>query len=227
LREFHAKHFPGAPIPEHFFQETGPPAEEEYVDYEDDGLGYYEDGVKRTLTDEQIALFRHTEIQTILRERRLKREAGDSEEPESKTLATAETQHAVPAFGAALPASLPTEDSRGSEQSVDDIPTTPQTIATPKSPDKNDFDDRVKDGRVEKPKNQWKKMSHNQRQHKNAKSRKAHKKRKKEERRTRREGEGSVTSKQTEEDQESDEWDPWHQANGPDAQKAIPVDLDY
>ncbi|KUI58148.1 hypothetical protein VP1G_05435 [Cytospora mali] len=39
--------------------------EEEYED--DDGLGYYPDGVKRTLTDEQIAMFRHSEIQTLLK----------------------------------------------------------------------------------------------------------------------------------------------------------------
>ena len=40
------------------------------VDYEDeeDDLGYYDDGVKRTLTDEQIAIFRHSEIQTLRRQ---------------------------------------------------------------------------------------------------------------------------------------------------------------
>lgn len=32
---------------------------------EDDGLGYYEDGVKRTLTDEQIAIFRHSELREL------------------------------------------------------------------------------------------------------------------------------------------------------------------
>lgn len=37
---------------------------------DDDGLGYYHDGVKRTLTDEQIAIFRHSEIESILRENR-------------------------------------------------------------------------------------------------------------------------------------------------------------
>lgn len=36
---------------------------------EDDGLGYYPDGVKRTLTDEQIAMFRHSEIQNLLKSR--------------------------------------------------------------------------------------------------------------------------------------------------------------
>lgn len=49
--------------------------EEEYYDQdyeegdEDDGLGYYADGVKRTLTDEQIAMFRHSEIHALHRAR--------------------------------------------------------------------------------------------------------------------------------------------------------------
>ncbi|KAI1761245.1 hypothetical protein GGR53DRAFT_469536 [Hypoxylon sp. FL1150] len=40
---------------------------EEYYEEEDDGLGYYPDGVKRTLTDEQIAIFRHSEIESLRR----------------------------------------------------------------------------------------------------------------------------------------------------------------
>lgn len=48
----------------------------------DDGLGYYADGVKRTLTDEQIAIFRYSEIQRLLRERRARREA-DAEKDNS------------------------------------------------------------------------------------------------------------------------------------------------
>lgn len=32
-------------------------------------MGFYEDGAKRTLTDEQIAIFRHSEIQGLIRER--------------------------------------------------------------------------------------------------------------------------------------------------------------
>ncbi|EJP69797.1 uncharacterized protein BBA_01762 [Beauveria bassiana ARSEF 2860] len=39
---------------------------EEYWEEEDD-LGYYDDGVKRTLTDEQIAIFRHSEIRELER----------------------------------------------------------------------------------------------------------------------------------------------------------------
>lgn len=36
---------------------------------DEDGLGYYPDGVKRTLTDEQIAMFRHSETQALHRAR--------------------------------------------------------------------------------------------------------------------------------------------------------------
>ncbi|KAL2127214.1 hypothetical protein VTI74DRAFT_11084 [Chaetomium olivicolor] len=43
--------------------------EEEYYEEEDDGLGYYPDGVKRTLTDEQIAIFRHSELEALRRAR--------------------------------------------------------------------------------------------------------------------------------------------------------------
>lgn len=43
--------------------------EDYYEDEEDDGLGYYSDGVKRTLTDEQIAMFRHSELQALDRAR--------------------------------------------------------------------------------------------------------------------------------------------------------------
>ncbi|KAL9121017.1 MAG: hypothetical protein Q9187_002431 [Circinaria calcarea] len=46
---------------------------------DDDGLGWYPDGVKRTLTDEQIAMFRHSEIQAILRAERHRREMKSSD----------------------------------------------------------------------------------------------------------------------------------------------------
>lgn len=36
---------------------------------EEDGLGYYADGVKRTLTDEQIEIFRHSELHALEREK--------------------------------------------------------------------------------------------------------------------------------------------------------------
>ncbi|EFQ85340.1 hypothetical protein CFE70_001268 [Pyrenophora teres f. teres 0-1] len=79
LRAFHAKHFPHAPAPEHILYGVEPEAQvaEEYYDEADDGLGYYPDDTKRTLTDEQIAMFRHSEIQAILRKRRLRKEDGE------------------------------------------------------------------------------------------------------------------------------------------------------
>ncbi|KAI1827175.1 hypothetical protein F4861DRAFT_494303 [Xylaria intraflava] len=45
--------------------------EEEY----DDGLGYYPDGVKRTLTDEQVAIFRHSELEALRRAERASKSA--------------------------------------------------------------------------------------------------------------------------------------------------------
>ena len=41
---------------------------------EDDGLAYYEDGVKRTLTDEQIEVFRRSEIKQLVEQGRLPKE---------------------------------------------------------------------------------------------------------------------------------------------------------
>lgn len=77
---FHATHFGGTST-EHFAQQFLGPVENTYEQgVEDDGLGYYPDGVKRTLTDEQIAIFRHSEIQTILRKRRHAAESGENAE---------------------------------------------------------------------------------------------------------------------------------------------------
>ena len=71
--------------------------EDEYSkDVEDDGLGYYEDGTKRTLSDEQIAIFRHSEIQALLRDRRHAAEAAQDEEDGRKRGAPLEKQNEVP-----------------------------------------------------------------------------------------------------------------------------------
>ncbi|KAF2836390.1 hypothetical protein M501DRAFT_987551 [Patellaria atrata CBS 101060] len=75
LRAFHQKHFPEAPAPSSFVWTAEQSSDAE----EDDDLGYYPDGVKRTLTDEQIKIFRHSEIQQLLHERRLEREQEVSE----------------------------------------------------------------------------------------------------------------------------------------------------
>ncbi|KAJ0414290.1 hypothetical protein BJY00DRAFT_295413 [Aspergillus carlsbadensis] len=78
LQHFQAKHFSNTGN-----TQTLAPVHESYDDNDngngngdddDDGLGYYPDGVKRTLTDEQIRIFRHSEIHAILRERQIKQE---------------------------------------------------------------------------------------------------------------------------------------------------------
>lgn len=92
MYHFHIKHF-GRPGSDCATQsgpkqnETTLPSDEGGLNedgtyYEDDdGLGYYPDGVKRTLTDDQIAIFRHSEIYSLVRKRQIQKEnrnAGDS-----------------------------------------------------------------------------------------------------------------------------------------------------
>lgn len=66
LLAFQALHFGDDAHPETWFVDS-----EDALAYdpaeEDDGLGWYEDGVKRTLTDEQIEMFRHTEMEQLRR----------------------------------------------------------------------------------------------------------------------------------------------------------------
>ncbi|UPK98365.1 hypothetical protein LCI18_009300 [Fusarium solani-melongenae] len=92
LFAFHEAHFSQAAIAsfgttfitpsdqEHSQDDTSYDAWEE----EDDGLGYYPDGVKRTLTDEQIEIFRHSELEA-LRKKQAKesdtKTVGSSDEP--------------------------------------------------------------------------------------------------------------------------------------------------
>ncbi|KFY01064.1 hypothetical protein V490_01103 [Pseudogymnoascus sp. VKM F-3557] len=71
LADFFTKHFSGY-SKDHFATTF---LAEGLAEEEDDNLGYYEDGVKRTLTDEQIAMFRRTEIETLVREKRRSDEA--------------------------------------------------------------------------------------------------------------------------------------------------------
>jgi hypothetical protein len=210
LRAFHTKHFATAPVPAQFFVQ--PEAEtinddaEEYAE-ESDGLGYYEDGVQRTLTDEQIALFRHTEIQMILRERRRKRDAEEFSEGE-----------ATPEPNAGKPSEI------GHEPEDGELPSTPSYRPSATAPStKSGPHNKVQTGRVEK-QSQWKTTNAKQ-QRKNARSRKANREKKKIEKK--KHHNGSAVSGQAEDDGESDEWDPWHQANGPDNQKDNTVDLDY
>ncbi|CAG8330741.1 unnamed protein product [Penicillium salamii] len=81
LQAFQNKHFPGEPQTQPSFLENDLATDED--------LGYYPDGVKRTLTDEQIEMFRHSEIHTLLRERQLQT---DNAEYEARTKLAAQAE---------------------------------------------------------------------------------------------------------------------------------------
>lgn len=74
LKQFHAMHFTGQPVPDisnvHIQRSLDHQVEPENAEMYDDGLGYYEDGVERTLTDDQIKMFRNSELQRLLAARR-------------------------------------------------------------------------------------------------------------------------------------------------------------
>ncbi|RBR23448.1 uncharacterized protein FIESC28_03630 [Fusarium coffeatum] len=76
LFAFHEAHFSQVALASFGNDFIDPPSQDE-VQYdaagdsweEDDGLGYYSDGVKRTLTDEQIEIFRHSELEALRKEK--------------------------------------------------------------------------------------------------------------------------------------------------------------
>jgi hypothetical protein len=75
---------------------------EEAIEYQpefDDGLGWYEDGVKRTLTDEEIAVFRRTEEWQLERAKQKLREKAERAQEADMTAAQDASQNAeeVPA----------------------------------------------------------------------------------------------------------------------------------
>ncbi|KAG9230171.1 hypothetical protein BJ875DRAFT_165466 [Amylocarpus encephaloides] len=129
LSSFHGSHF-GPDSIEHFSQNFLGPVEEQRDEYyqEDGELGYYEDGVKRTLTDEQIAIFRHSEIESLLRDRRHIAEARASEDPESKE----------PSLARATTASEDIEDGELEEES------TPTMIGPIAPPGKSSYNNKKK-----------------------------------------------------------------------------------
>jgi hypothetical protein len=85
LTEFHLTHFPSQPVPNISSASAQSKLEQnnhvarKWTGEHDDGLGYYEDGVKRTLTANQIQIFRHSEIQRLLAARRREAEVRDYE----------------------------------------------------------------------------------------------------------------------------------------------------
>ncbi|GKZ38774.1 hypothetical protein AbraIFM66950_011238 [Aspergillus brasiliensis] len=127
LHAFQAKHFPGSNIiaahqtqpvtdttttlPETNYNEGQYYWEEE--EWEDD-LGYYPDGVKRTLTDEQIRIFRHSEIHALRREKEL-REEEEADAVAAAAAEAAERESAV-AAGADAGADANTKTGARTEQ---------------------------------------------------------------------------------------------------------------
>lgn len=74
LLAFHQAHFSSSGVQRFsadFFTsaEQSNTADDDAFEEDEDDLGYYADGVKRTLTNEQIAMFRHSEIQALRRQR--------------------------------------------------------------------------------------------------------------------------------------------------------------
>ncbi|OOQ89869.1 hypothetical protein PEBR_08036 [Penicillium brasilianum] len=77
LQAFQAAHFLGHHQPLH--APAAEPVVEDELYADEDDLGYYPDGVKRTLTDEQIRIFRHSEIHALLRKRQLEQDEAEYE----------------------------------------------------------------------------------------------------------------------------------------------------
>lgn len=207
LRAFHAKRFPLASAPGDFLHEVGGRVEaetetvEEYHEEEDD-LGYYSDGAKRTLTDQQIAMFRHSEVQAIIRKRTLRREDGElSEDDDASADPRLDTGTSVSPYATTPANACSTAD----------------TGAT----------DKVHSGRVEKPKTQQWATSSARTKAKNKKNRNKYKVKKREIRMQKEQSKENGQINEHDDGSESDEWDPWHQARGPDVQTAPSLDLDY
>ncbi|KAH9906486.1 hypothetical protein F4778DRAFT_778879 [Xylariomycetidae sp. FL2044] len=107
IQSFHEVHFSSAAIDlfdAEFLQPHNAPRydDADYDDYDgyydveeeeyDDGLGYYSDGVKRTLTDEQIAIFRHSELEAL---KRVEEKASKLKDESARLLQEAKDQDAT------------------------------------------------------------------------------------------------------------------------------------
>jgi len=188
LHAFHAKHFPTAPFPAQFFYGTSETYEEIPVvdDADDDGLGYHEDGTKRTLTDEQIALFRHTEIQTILRERRLARER-ENEAQDAAESAPPQTS-LPPTLSDSEDERLLDSDDSQAEDHLDDVSANTSSAATPTSAAAADGASgasgvggaEVQDGRVDKD-HRYRRLTKEKQRRKNMRYKRSQKQKKAEE----------------------------------------------
>jgi len=95
----------------------------EAYDEEGDALGYYHDGVKRTLTDEQIAIFRHSELEALRRAREStkirKATAPDTEFDDEGQLSEGELSSSTPLAAAKKKKKRRRGKNKGNEEPVD------------------------------------------------------------------------------------------------------------
>ncbi|KAF7508113.1 hypothetical protein GJ744_009554 [Endocarpon pusillum] len=119
LLQFHGSHFRSQPLPSLThptlgFASTDGLQEIKNTERINDVLGHYTDGFKRTLTDEQIAIFRHTEIQELLRARRQRADTLAEPEVGLNHIATARSSQAQSPEGEnlSLPSLLADEDEK-------------------------------------------------------------------------------------------------------------------
>ncbi|KAH6990850.1 hypothetical protein BKA56DRAFT_667376 [Ilyonectria sp. MPI-CAGE-AT-0026] len=112
LFSFHEKHFSQAAIASFggtFMDRSGEHQSYSDMTYdtweEDDDLGYYEDGVKRTLTDAQIEIFRHSELEALRKEQEKQSSVkATTSSDEAMELSDDKTTNAQPSVG---PSNLP------------------------------------------------------------------------------------------------------------------------
>lgn len=142
-------------------------------------------------------MFRHSEIQEILRKRRLQREDKELSEVEPSSVGRPIHSETPAVANASTPTSPTPTNSTGDTT-------------------------KVKSGRVEKPKGQKWATSSARTKKRNKQNRDNYRAKKKAEGQKRKNGSNGKGD-----GDESDEWDPWHQANGPDVQKEEALDLDY
>ncbi|XPS70383.1 hypothetical protein M3J09_002604 [Ascochyta lentis] len=137
LRDFHAKHFPHAPAPQYVLHGVESDLAEGYCEEEESGLGCYGDNTPRTLTDEQIAMFRHSEIQAIIRRRRQQRENGDgSEEGEVEESAAEDLTNVNSPASRSTPTTVP-EAGKVASGRVDKLKSQQWTTSSPRTKAKN------------------------------------------------------------------------------------------
>lgn len=90
LRDFHQQHFLGQAIPD--IQPLSNDNVCVEIEQSSADLGFYEDGVRRTLTDAQVAMFRHSEVQRLLSERRRQKELEEEQRQKQERIRRSNAQ---------------------------------------------------------------------------------------------------------------------------------------